>query len=150
MLKDKIDADLKQAMTDKNELRKSVLRNIKSEAMNEVISQKRKPTEELSEEDLTKVISRLAKQRKDSIKQFKDGNRPELAEKEEQELAILEEYLPAQLSEDELRVIVEKKKEESGSSSMADMGKLMGLVMAETKGRADGNIVKKIVEEALS
>lgn len=150
MLKDKIESDLKKAMTEKDELRKSVLRNIKSEATNEVISQKRKPTEDLSEEDLIKVITRLAKQRKDSVDQFERGNRPDLAEKEREELEILGEYLPEQLSDEELEAIVETKKVESSSEGMADMGKLMGLVMAEVKGKADGNRVKEIVSKVLS
>ncbi|MEX0909749.1 MAG: GatB/YqeY domain-containing protein, partial [Candidatus Paceibacterota bacterium] len=92
MLQDKIQEELKQAMRDKDELRLSVLRNIKSEATNELVSQKRKPTEQLEEDDLIQVITRLAKQRKDSIEQFRKGNRPNLAEKEEKELKILEEY----------------------------------------------------------
>ncbi|MEX2405031.1 MAG: GatB/YqeY domain-containing protein [Candidatus Paceibacterota bacterium] len=150
MLQEKIEADLKKAMTEKDELRKSVLRNIKSEATNELVSQKRKPTEQLEEDDLIQVITRLAKQRKDSIEQFRKGNRPNLAEKEEKELKILEEYLPEQLSDEELRSIVEEKKEETGVESMADMGKLMGVVMSEVKGRADGNRVKDIVQDVLN
>ncbi|MEX0934816.1 MAG: GatB/YqeY domain-containing protein [Candidatus Paceibacterota bacterium] len=150
MLQEKIEADLKKAMTEKDELRKSVLRNIKSEATNELVSQKRKPTEQLEEDDLIQVITRLAKQRKDSIEQFRKGNRPNLAEKEEKELKILEEYLPEQLSDEELRSIVEEKKEETGAESIADMGKLMGVVMSEVKGRADGNRVKDIVQDVLN
>ena len=92
----------------------------------------------------------LAKQRRDSIKQFTDAGRQELADKEAKELTILEEYLPAQLSDADIEAAVDEAIAQTGASSMRDMGKVMGPVMAKLKGQADGNKVQSIVKAKLS
>jgi len=146
--------DIQQKRTDAMRARNSVelqtLRSLLSEFTNENVSNKKKPDEMLSDENVLKVISREAKKRKDSIEQFEKGGRQELADIEKEELVILEGFLPEQMSEDNVRKVVEKKKEELGVSDKSDMGQLMSAVMGELKGQADGNIVKKVVEELLS
>ncbi len=96
------------------------------------------------------VIQKQAKQRKDSITQYNDGGRPELAEKEEKELKLLEVYLPAQMSEEDIKVLVQEAITSTNATSAADIGKVMGALMPKVKGKADGNLVNKIVRESLS
>ena len=96
------------------------------------------------------VIKRASKQRKDSIAQFESGGRPELAEDEKAELVIIEAYLPQMMSEDEVRALVEEKKNELGIEDSTGFGQLMGAVVKAAAGQADGQVVKKVVEEMLS
>jgi uncharacterized protein YqeY len=126
-----------------------VIRDLKSSFVNELVSLGRKPDEVLSDEEALKVIKRKANQRKDSIEQFVKGGRPELAEKEKQELEILESYLPAQMSDEELQRIIEAKKAELGVTEKKDVGRLMGAVMKEVGGNADGSRVKALIEGSL-
>jgi len=103
-----------------------------------------------SQEDVMNVLQIQAKQRRDSIEQFSAGGRPELAEKEQKELDMITSYLPAQLTEDEIRTIIDAAITQTGASTPQDMGKVMGSLMSQTKGKADGSLVSKIVREKLS
>jgi uncharacterized protein len=141
---------IKDAMRAKDQIRLMTLRGVIAAFTNEAVALKRTPQDELRDEEAVAVIRRLVKQRKDSIEQFEKGGRPELAENERAEMYILEEFLPAQMSEDDVRKIVLKKKEETGISNKSKMGQLMGAVIKEAGGLADGATVKRIVEEVLS
>jgi len=146
---------IKESMRKRDTLRLDVLRGMLAEFTNEIISLKRKPQEELGDSEALLVIRRLVKQRKDSIEQFNKGNRKDLVKIEEEELKILDAFLPAQLGEDELRKIAEKKVDEFKNSDATvgaikpNIGLIVGAVIKEAKGNADGNVVKKIVEEIL-
>jgi len=142
---EQIKNDLKDSMRARNSERVLVLRSILSAFTNENVAKKRKPDALLSKDEEISVIGRLAKQRKDSISQYTKGGRSDLADVETKELNILEEFLPAPMSREEIMDIVQKKKT---SLPTADMGKLMGAVMGELKGRADGQLVKELVEKS--
>jgi uncharacterized protein YqeY len=103
----------------------------------------------LTDEEVIEVVGRAVKQRKDSVAQFEAGGRPELAEKEKNEIEILSAYMPAQLGEDEVRKVVKEVITATGATSKADMGKVMGQIMGRLRGQTDGNVAKKIVEEEL-
>jgi len=148
-LKEKIISDLKDAMRSGDNVKRDTLRLLDSAVKNAEIEKKKKETG-LSDEEILEVISRSVKQRQDSIRQFNAGGRPELAEKEKKETDILMPYLPAQLSEEEIKKTVKEIISAAGTASPADMGKIMGQVMGRLKGKADGNVVRKIVEEELS
>jgi uncharacterized protein YqeY len=148
-ISEKIKEDMKTAMKAKEEVRLSVLRGLMSAFTNESITLGNKPDEPLSDEQAMAVINRASKQRKDSIEQFESGGRPELAEAEKEELKVIEEYLPEMMSEEEVKKVVEAKKEELGVNSPEKFGQLIGAVMGELKGKADGGVVKKVVEEVL-
>lgn len=150
MVQEQILAGIKDAMRAKDKVRLNVLRSIKTAFTNELVAKKRTPQDTLTDEEALTVLTRMAKQRKESITQFTKGNRPELAEQESQELAVLEEFLPAQMSAEEIIAIVAAKKEELGVTDKSQMGRLMGPLMKELKGKADGNMVRKAVEEVLS
>jgi uncharacterized protein YqeY len=147
-LKEKIISDLKDAMKAGDTTKRDTLRFLDSAIKNTEIEKKKKETG-LNDEEILEVISRSVKQRNDSIKQYTDGGRPELADKEKAELEILKAYLPEQLSEDEIRAVVKEIISAAGTVSASDMGKIMGQAMGKLKGKADGNIVKKIVGEEL-
>ena len=125
------------------------LRGLVSAFTNELVAKKQKPDGELGDDDALAVIKREANKRKDSIEQFTKGNRPELAEKEKKELEIFDAYLPEMMGIDEVRKVVEAKKDALGASGPADKGKLMGTLMKELHGKADGKMVKDIVDELL-
>lgn len=150
MIQEKIKAESIEALKARDELRTEVLRGLSSAFTNELVSQKKKPSEQLSDEDALKVIKRAVKQRQDSIEQFTKGNRPELAAKEQKELEILNAYLPETMPRAEIEVIAKAKQEELGIIDQAKMGLLMGAVMKETKGNADGADVKAVVESLFS
>ena len=141
---------IKDAMKAHETVRLSVLRGLVSNCTNELLTLKRKPTDELSDEEVLNVIRRAVKQRKDSIEQFTKGGRAELADSEKAELIILETYLPQMMSEEEVMTIAKTKMSELGVSSKADSGKFMGALMKELKGKADGDTVKKVVDQILS
>ena len=138
--------DLKQAMLAKDELKTSVLRMLKAEIMK---IQTDGSGTEITEAVIQSVIQKMIKQRKDSFEQFKAGGRAELAEKEEKEIAILQAYLPEQISEDAIRAEVRASKEALGVTDKSGVGKLMGALMGKLKGKADGGVIKRIVEEEL-
>lgn len=148
MTKQDIQNELKQAMMARDEVKKSTLRMLIS-AIGYYEIQKGGAGYEADEKDLMAVIQKEAKQRKDAIAQYNTGGRPELAEKEEKELKILEAYLPAQMSDDEIRKFVKEAISQTGASSAQDMGKVMGALMPKVKGKADGGLVNKIVKEEL-
>ena len=149
MIQDQILANIKDAMRARDKLGLDVLRGIKTAFVNELVASKRTPQDTLTDEEAITVLSRLAKQRRESIAQFTKGNRPELAEKEASELVILEAYLPQQMSANEVRKVVEEKKTALGVTDKSKMGMLMGILMKELKGKADGNVVRQAVEAAL-
>lgn len=137
-------------MKARDAVRLSVMRGILTAFTNELVSLKRMPQDTLTDEEALTVIRRLGKQRKDSIEQFQKGNRPDLAQKEEAELAILDEFLPAQMQHDELEQLVRDKKNALGITDAAQIGKLIGAVMQEADGRTDGNTVREVIQKILS
>jgi uncharacterized protein len=146
-LKERIDADLKDAMRSKNELTLSVVRMLKSAVKYKEVEP---GAEALDDAGVQKVIATLIKQRRDSIQQYKDAGRPELAQKEEQEIAVLQNYLPQQLSADELAALVQAAVAESGAQSAKDMGLVMKAVSPKVAGRAEGKAVSDAVKAALA
>ena len=149
MLKQQIKDELKQSMLAKDATKTSVLRMLIS-AIGYMEIQKGGAGYEATDEDVMSVIQKEAKQRKDAIEQFKSAGRDELVEKEATELALLEKYLPEQMSEEEITKLVTAAIEKTGAASPSDMGKVMGALMADVKGKADGGLVSKIVREQLA
>lgn len=149
MLTDKIREELKDSMRAKDTLRINTLRGLLAGFTNELVAKGIKPMEQISDEDALTVIKRGVKQRKDSIEQFRKGNREDLAQKEEAELKILETYMPAQMSREQIEVVAKQVKEKLGITDKSKMGQFVGAVIKETKGQADGAIVKEIVESLL-
>lgn len=150
MMHDKIQSQIPDAMRAKDTVRLTTLRGVLSSFTNEAVAQGKKPQDKLADGEAFVVIKRLVKQRKDSIEQFKKGGRQDLVENEEAELKILEEFLPAQMSEEEIRKIVKLKIEDLKITDKSKIGILIGAVLKETGGNADGALVKKIVVEVLS
>ena len=140
-----IKQDLKQAMLEKNDLVRDTIRMFLSEVQRYEIDNK----EEVDDTKALQIINKMIKQRNDSISQFKDGGRDDLADKEQSEVDILSKYKPAQLSEEEVAVKVNKAIEQSGASSMQDMGKVMGQLKS-LAGSADMGLISKLVKEKLS
>ena len=135
------------AMRNKDQLRLSVLRMMKTAVKNKEID-KMKP---LDENEVMAVLHTLVNQRKDSVEQFRNGGREELAQKEEAEIKIIEEYLPAAASEDDIRRAIDEAVQETGAASMKDMGKVMKAALARLAGKsADGSRVSQMVKEKLS
>ena len=149
MLKDKIQDDLKAAMIAKDELKLSTIRMLKS-ALQYYEIQKGGAGYEATDEDVMDVIGKEIKKRKESIELYKQGNRPESAEKEQKEVDILSTYLPEQMSEEEVRALVKEAVEQTGATTPQDMGKVMGALMPKVKGKADGTLVSTLVREALN
>ncbi len=152
MLQEKIKTDLKEAMKNRDTLKMTTLRGISAGFTNELIAQKKKPQEEISDESALDVIKRAVKQRKDSIEQFAKGNRDDLVQNEKSELEIIEKYLPKMMENDEIKKIVERKKTELGIEDKSKIGILIGAVLKEIKAvgaSADGNEVKKMAEESI-
>ncbi|MCK4386853.1 MAG: GatB/YqeY domain-containing protein [Candidatus Pacebacteria bacterium] len=144
-----IKKDLKEAMLIKDMVKMTVLRGLLAEFVNELIVQKKKPQDEVSDEIALAVIKKAVKQRKDSIKQFEKGDRQDLVEVEKAELEILKKYLPEMMNADTIKKIALAKKDELGIKDPSKMGILIGAVMKEIKiagSDADGAEVKKIVE----
>ena len=150
MLHLEIKEKIKDAMRAHDELRKEVLRGILTAFVNELVATRHTQQETLPDDSALLVLKRLVKQRKDSAEQFTAGGRPELAEKEIKELAIIEEFLPELMSRDEIKKIAVAKKAELGIIDKSGMGKFIGAVLKECKGAADGNDVKAVVEELLA
>ena len=141
---------IKTAMKAKDTVRLGVLRGLSAAATNELVAKDRKPDEILNEEELMTVIMRAAKQRKDSIEQFEKGGRPELAESEQAELEILQTLLPAQLSREEIEKAAKEKATALGVTDKSGANKLMGMLMKDLKGKADGTVVKEVVDSLFS
>ena len=140
-----IKQDLKQAMLEKNDLDRDTIRMFLSEVQRYEIDNK----EEVDDTKALQIINKMIKQRNDSISQFRDGGRDDLADKEQSEVDILSKYKPAQLSEEEVAVKVNEAIEQSGASSMQDMGKVMGQLKS-LAGSADMGLISKLVKEKLS
>lgn len=138
--------EIKKAMLAKDQTRLLVMRNIASSFTNELVAKGRKPQEELPDEEGIAVIRRLVKQRKDSIEQFEKAGRTDLAADEKAELAILETLLPSMMPKTEIKKVAEAKKAELNVTDKAGMGKLIGAVAKELKGKADGMDIKEVVE----
>lgn len=147
-LKEKITTDLKDAMKSGNTLLRDTLRLIDSVIKNSEIEKQKRETG-LSDEEVLEVITRAVKQRQDSIRQFEEGGRGDLAEKEKAELELLMPYLPAQLSREAITEIIIDVIAKSGATGVADLGKVMGQAMGRMKGEADGNVVREIAKEML-
>lgn len=147
MLHDKIREEIKNAMKAKDEVRLLVMRGVLTALTNELVATKRKPTDILSDEEVITVITRLSKQRKESISQFESGGRAELAENEKKELAILEEFLPEMMSSEEIKKIAMAKMNELGMNDPSKKGMLVGALMKDLKGKADGGDVKNVVDQ---
>ena len=144
-LLEKVDQDLRQAIKGKDESVIRTLRMLKSD----IAYEKAKGTDELPEEKILEIITRAAKKRKESIEEFEKAGRNDLVLKEKEELAVIGTYLPEQVGEAEIINCVDRLITEMGISGKKDTGRLMGAVMKELKGRADGNAVKKVVSEKL-
>ncbi len=144
-LKALIKNDLKVSMKSGDNITRDVLRLLNSDIKNKEIELKK----ELSKDEIAGVIKSSVKKRKDSIEQYRAGKREDLAEKEGKELAILEKYMPEQMGEKEVRVLVEETIKEFGTSSASDFGKAMKEIMQRTKGMADGKMVSGILKEEL-
>ena len=148
-LTDKITADMKTAMRERNKVALNVLRALKSAITNTAIEKSGAGTE-LSESEITSIMRKQIKQRQDSIEQFESAGRVELAASEKEEIAILEGYLPAAMSEDEIIAAVDAAIEESGAESRKDTGKVMKILQEKTEGRADGKTLSQEVMKRLS
>jgi uncharacterized protein YqeY len=142
---ERLNQDMKQAMKDKAALKLSVIRMVKAALKNEEINKGRL----LSEDEELTILTRELKQRRESLHDFEQAGRDDLASKAREEIDVLSAYLPAQLSEDEIRTIVREAIASVQATSKKEMGKVMGAIMPKVKGRADGNLVQKIVSEEL-
>jgi len=137
---------MKDAMRAKDTVKLGVVRGLMAAATNEAVTKGKGPDGVLTDEEMLTVVSRAAKQRKDSIEQFEKGGRPELAESEKAELAVLETMLPAQMSLEEIVAAATAKATEMGVTDKTGANKLIGMLMKDLKGRADGNDVKAVVD----
>jgi len=145
-LQNDIKEQIKQALMAKDQIRLSTVRGISSAITNTLVAKGKTPQDELSDEEVLEVISKLAKQRKDSINQFEAGGRTDLVESEKAELEVLKEFLPEEMSQESIMDIIQKYKSDLGINDVSKKGMLLGAVMKELKGKADGNIVKSLVD----
>lgn len=143
---DRLSAGIKEAIKSGDRTRLQTLRLLATSVRNREVELGR----DLTEEDLVEVATREVKRRKEAVHAFERGGRPELAEKERAEQAVLEAYLPEQLSEEEVRAAVDEAIAATGASGPGDLGKVMGQVMGRLKGRVDGSEVNRLVRERLS
>jgi len=149
-LKDRISEEIKIAMKAKDKIRLETVRSIKKVLLEKEVSLRPQGQESLTEDQEIEVLAQLAKQRRDSIEQYRQAGRNDLAETEAQELAIIEEYLPGQLSDEEVGAVVDEIIASVGATSVKDMGKVMGQVMQQLKGRAQGQKIQAIVKAKLN
>ncbi len=145
-LHDQLRESLKTAMKAKDAVTLTTVRSIMTACTNELVATGKTPQDQLDDTGILAVIKRLAKQRKESIVQYEAANRPELAEPEKLELAVLETYLPTLLTQEQIRPVAEAKKAELGVTDKSKIGILVGAVMKEVGGNADGGDVKAVVE----
>ena len=145
MLRETLDSDLKDAMRNKEALRRTVLRTMLSEIRNAEINSQTT----LDDEGIISVLTKQVQQRKDSVEAYNAANRQDLVDKETEEINIISVYLPDQLPPEEIEGIIKAAILETGASSLSDMGKVMGFVMPQVRGRSDGKIVNTIVTEIL-
>lgn len=147
-LQEQMKENMKASMKERNMLAVTTYRGLMSAMTNAVVAAGKSPDTPVDDELALEVLTKESKKRKDSIKQYEDAGRPELAEDEKTELAIIEQYLPELMSVDEIKVIAATKIAEMGDN--ANKGQLMGALMGELKGKADGNDVKSVVDELLA
>jgi len=147
MLEEKIKNDYIQAMKDRDKMKSGTLSFLKAQLKNVIIEKK---VDKLEDQDVISVIKQQVKQRQDSITQFEKGGRQELADKEASELAILREYLPEEMPEEELEKIVVAAIGEAQAASMKDMGKVMKIATEKAQGKADNKLISELVKRALS
>ncbi len=148
-LKDRIGEDIKTAMKAKDKIRLQTVRSIKKALLDKEVSLRPQGQDSLNETQELELLAQQAKQRRDSIEQYTQGGREDLAEVEAQELAIIETYLPQQLSEAELTTIIDGAIAEVKATSPKDMGKVMGKIMPQVKGKADGKKIQDLVRGKL-
>ena len=146
-IKDQLTADMKQAMKDREagKLRLSVIRMVRANIKNVEINDKK----ELTDDEVLAVLMKEVKMRQDSVEEFQKAGRDELVAQAKEEIAILKKYLPEQLSDEDLKAIVQETIAATGAKTMKDMGKVMGAVMAKAKGRAEGGKISAFVRELL-
>ncbi len=144
-MKVRLEDDLKQAMRSRDTVRRDVIRYLRSEIRNQEI----RVQEDLDDDGVVQVLSRQAQQRRDSIEAFSEASRTDLVEKEESELEIILEYMPQQMTSDEIALLVQQVVAEVGASGPGDMGKVMSQIMPQVRGRAEGREVSSIVMETL-
>ncbi|CAN7438293.1 GatB/YqeY domain-containing protein [Paenibacillus sp. LjRoot153] len=144
-LSDRLNEDMKQAMKSQDKFKLSVIRMVRSTIKNSEIDLKRP----LDDNEVLDVLTREIKQRKDSLQEFAKAGRDDLADNLKAELVILAEYMPQQLSEEEVKAIVQQTIQQIGASSKADMGKVMTALMPQVKGRADGKLINQLVQQLL-
>lgn len=147
-LQERLTEDVKTAMKarEAGKSRLSVLRMVKASIRNLEIDRKK----ELNDEEVLDVLAKEVKMRRDSMEEFRKGNRPDLVAALEEEIAILAEYLPAQLSEEEVRALVDQTVSQAQAATAKDMGKVMAILMPQVKGKADGKLVNTLVRERLN
>ena len=150
MLQKQIKDSIKEAMLARDSVKLITLRGLANSMTNELIAQNKPLTAEMSDEDVIKLLQRLAKQRRDAIEQFIKGDRPELVKSETAELKIIENYLPQMMSKDEIQKIAEAKKTELRVTDKSGIGKFMAALMKELKGKANGQDVKEVVDKLFS
>jgi len=149
-LKDRIGEDIKSAMKAKDKIRLETVRGIKKVILEKEVELRPKGIDSLSEEQEIELLVKQAKQRRDSIEQFTNAGRDDLADKEKQELAILETYLPKQMDDSEVESIVDEIIASVGATSAKDLGKVMGAAMKQLKGKADGKKIQTLVKSKLT
>ena len=149
-LKDRIGEDIKAAMKAKDKIRLQTVRSIKKVLLEKEVELRPQGKDSLTEEQEIELLAQQAKQRRDSIEQYRQGGRDDLANQEAQELAIIETYLPKQLSEEELSAILDEIITEVGAKIAKDLGKVMGNAMKKLKGKADGKKIQEMVKMKLS
>ncbi|MGF1588804.1 MAG: GatB/YqeY domain-containing protein [Pleurocapsa sp.] len=149
-LKDQIGEDIKTAMKAKDKVRLQTVRSIKKAILDKEVELRPKGQDSLTPEQEIELLSQQAKQRRDSIEQFNNAGREDLADKESQELAIIETYLPEQVSDRELETIIDDLIATSGAATIKDLGKVMGPAMKQLKGKADGKKIQAMVKSKLS
>lgn len=147
LLKERVIQDMQNALKTGDKIRLSTMRLLLSEIKN---LEKEKRISDLSDDDVVSVVRREIKRRDQALEEFRKTERKDLVDKEERERQILEEYLPAQLSQEELEAMVRRVIQETGATTSREMGKVMGRMMQEVKGKADGKRVRQIVESLLS
>lgn len=149
-LKDRISDDIKTAMKARDKVRLETVRSIKKVILEKESLVRPSGQDELTTDQELEVLTQLAKQRRDSVEQYQKAGRDDLASQEAQELAIIEEYLPQQLSDAEVEAIIDELIAKTGAASPKDMGKVMGPAMQQLKGRADGGKVQALVKAKLA
>jgi uncharacterized protein len=148
-LKDRISEDIKLAMKAKDKVRLETVRSIKKVLLEKEVSVRPSGQDSLTPEQELEVLTQQAKQRRDSIEQYRNGGRDDLADKEAQELAIIETYLPKQLSDEEIGTVVDEIIASVGATTVKDLGKVMGVAMQQLKGKADGKKIQAMVKSKL-